>query len=87
MKLTIVGGGSTYTPELMDGFARLRELLPIDEIWLVDPDEHRLGLVAGVSSRMLAHAGLGVTVHPTTDLVAGVADADAVLAAVERVIS
>jgi 6-phospho-beta-glucosidase len=79
MKLTIVGGGSTYTPELMDGFARLRELLPIEEIWLVDPDEHRLELVAGVSRRMLAHAGHPATVHATTDLVAGVSDADAVL--------
>jgi 6-phospho-beta-glucosidase len=79
MKLTIVGGGSTYTPELMDGFARLRELLPIEEVWLVDPDENRLGLVAGVSRRMLAHAGLSATVHATTDLIAGVSDADAVL--------
>jgi 6-phospho-beta-glucosidase len=79
MKLTIVGGGSTYTPELMDGFARLRELLPIEEVWLVDPDEHRLELVAGVSRRMLAHAGHPATVHATTDLVAGVSDADAVL--------
>jgi 6-phospho-beta-glucosidase len=79
MKLTIVGGGSTYTPELMDGFARLRELLPIEEIWLVDPDEHRLELVAGVSRRMLAHAGHPATVHATTDLIAGVSDADAVL--------
>jgi 6-phospho-beta-glucosidase len=79
MKLTIVGGGSTYTPELMDGFARLRALLPIEEIWLVDPDEHRLGLVAGVSRRMLAHAGHPATVHPTTNLIAGVSDADAVL--------
>jgi 6-phospho-beta-glucosidase len=79
MKLTIVGGGSTYTPELMDGFARLRDLLPIEEIWLVDPDEHRLELVAGVSRRMLARAGLGAKVVATTDLVAGVSDADAVL--------
>ena len=79
MKLTIVGGGSTYTPELMDGFARLRALLPIEEIWLVDPDEYRLKLVAGVSRRMLAHAGHPATVHATTDLVAGVSDADAVL--------
>jgi 6-phospho-beta-glucosidase len=79
MKLTIVGGGSTYTPELMDGFARLRELLPVEEIWLVDPDEHRLELVAGVSRRMLAHAGHPATVRATTDLVAGVSDADAVL--------
>ncbi len=79
MKLTIVGGGSTYTPELMDGFARLRDLLPIEEIWLVDPDVHRLELVAGVSRRMLAHAGHPATVHATTDLIAGVSDADAVL--------
>jgi 6-phospho-beta-glucosidase len=79
MKLTIVGGGSTYTPELMDGFARLRELLAIEEVWLVDPDEHRLELVAGVSRRMLSHAGHPARVVATTDLVAGVADADAVL--------
>jgi 6-phospho-beta-glucosidase len=79
MKLTIVGGGSTYTPELMDGFARLRELLPIEEVWLVDPNAQRLELVAGVSKRMLAHAGHPAKVVATTDLVAGVADADAVL--------
>jgi 6-phospho-beta-glucosidase len=79
MKLTIVGGGSTYTPELIDGFARLRELLPIEEVWLVDPDESRLALVAGISRRMLTRAGHPATVHATTDLVAGVSDADAVL--------
>ncbi|ANJ26260.1 6-phospho-beta-glucosidase [Agromyces aureus] len=79
MKLAIVGGGSTYTPELIDGFARLREVLPIDEVVLVDPDEQRLALVAGMSQRMLAHAGHPGRVVGTTDLVAGVADADAVL--------
>ncbi|GLU89363.1 6-phospho-beta-glucosidase [Agromyces sp. NBRC 114283] len=79
MKLTIVGGGSTYTPELIDGFARLREQLPLTEIHLVDPDEDRLRLVAGVSARMLARAGHPARVVGTTDLVAGVSDADAVL--------
>jgi 6-phospho-beta-glucosidase len=79
MKLTIVGGGSTYTPELIDGFARLADLLPIEQVWLVDPDESRLALVAGISRRMLARAGHPATVHATTDLVAGVSDADAVL--------
>jgi 6-phospho-beta-glucosidase len=79
MKLTIVGGGSTYTPELIDGFARLRDVLPIDEVWLVDPDQHRLELVAGVSRRMLARAGHPARVVATSDLVAGVSDADAVL--------
>ena len=79
MKLAIVGGGSTYTPELIDGFARLRATLPIDEVWLVDPSEERVSLVAGVSQRMFAHAGHPGRVIATSDLVAGVSDADAVL--------
>jgi 6-phospho-beta-glucosidase len=79
MKLAIVGGGSTYTPELIDGFARLRATLPIDEVWLVDPSEERVALVAGVSQRMFARAGHPGKVIATSDLVAGVSDADAVL--------
>lgn len=79
MKLAIVGGGSTYTPELIDGFARLRDTLPLTEVALVDPDPERLALVAGMSQRMLAHAGHPALVVGTTDLVAGVSDADAVL--------
>jgi 6-phospho-beta-glucosidase len=79
MKLAIVGGGSTYTPELIDGFARLRATLPIDEVWLVDPSEERVSLVAGISRRMFARAGHPGRVIATTDLIAGVSDADAVL--------
>ncbi|MCA0215899.1 MAG: 6-phospho-beta-glucosidase [Actinobacteria bacterium] len=79
MKLTIVGGGSTYTPELIDGFARLRDLLPIEEVWLVDTDPRRLELVGGMSQRMFAAAGHPGRIVPTTELVAGVADADVVL--------
>jgi len=79
MKLAIVGGGSTYTPELIDGFARMREVLPLDEIALVDPDESRLALVGAMTRRMLARAGHPASVLTTTDLVAGVSDADAVL--------
>ncbi|MCG2799054.1 MAG: 6-phospho-beta-glucosidase, partial [Cellulomonas sp.] len=79
MKLTIVGGGSTYTPELADGFARLRDTLPLDELWLVDPDTERLALVAGFCRRLLAAAGHPARVVATDDLVAGVSDADAVL--------
>ena len=79
MKVTVVGGGSTYTPELVDGFSRLRDVLPIDELWLVDPDPERLGLVAGVSRRMFARAGHPGVVRDTADVVAGVADADVVL--------
>jgi 6-phospho-beta-glucosidase len=79
VKLAIVGGGSTYTPELIDGFARLRDTLPVEELWLVDTDETRLSLVAGIASRMFARAGHPGRIVPTTDLVAGVSDAGAVL--------
>ncbi|WP_348787105.1 6-phospho-beta-glucosidase [Leifsonia sp. NPDC080035] len=79
MKLAVVGGGSTYTPELIDGFARLRELLPIEELWLVDTDPDRLRLVGGMSERMFRAAGHPGRIVPTSDLVAGVSDADAVL--------
>ena len=79
MRLTIVGGGSTYTPELIDGFIRLRDELPIEEIVLVDTDRSRLDLVGGVSRRMLARGGHPATLITTDDLVAGVTDADAVL--------
>jgi 6-phospho-beta-glucosidase len=79
VKLALVGGGSTYTPELIDGFARLRDTLPVEELWLVDTNEERLGLVAGIAQRMFARTGHPGRIVPTTDLVAGVADADAVL--------
>jgi 6-phospho-beta-glucosidase len=79
MKLTVVGGGSTYTPELIDGFARLRDVLPVDEVWLVDPDAHRLELVSAISRRMFAREGHPGKIVTTSDLVAGVADADVVL--------
>ena len=39
MKVAVVGGGSTYTPELVDGFARLRHLLPVEELVLTDPNQ------------------------------------------------
>lgn len=79
MKLAVVGGGSTYTPELVDGFARMRAALPIDELWLVDPDPERRRLVGGMSERMFRAAGHPGRVIATDDLVAGVSDADAVL--------
>lgn len=79
MKLAVVGGGSTYTPELIDGFARMRDVLPIEELWLVDTDPDRLRLVGGMSERMFRAAGHTGRIVPTNDLVAGVSDADAVL--------
>ncbi|MET8540452.1 6-phospho-beta-glucosidase [Kitasatospora sp. NPDC004799] len=79
LKLAIVGGGSTYTPELVDGFARLRDTLPIGELVLIDPAAERLELIGGLARRIFARQGHSAAVTVTTDLAAGVADADAVL--------
>ncbi|MFJ2895912.1 6-phospho-beta-glucosidase [Streptomyces sp. NPDC087218] len=79
MKLAVVGGGSTYTPELIDGFARLRDTLPIEELVLVDPATDRLELVGGLARRIFAKQGHPGRIVTTSDLDAGVADADAVL--------
>ncbi|MFI6046919.1 6-phospho-beta-glucosidase [Nocardia sp. NPDC051321] len=79
LKIAIVGGGSTYTPELIDGFARLRDTLAIDEVVLVDPAADRLELIAGLARRILAKQGHGARVTATTSVADGVADADAVL--------
>src|SRR3954465_10676778 len=79
MKLTVVGGGSTYTPELIDGFARLRDTLPVEELVLVDPAPERLELVGGLARRILARQGHPGRIVTTDDLDAGVDGADAVL--------
>ena len=68
MKIVVVGGGSTYTPELVDGFARLRDTLAVDELVLVDPDSERVGLVGGVSARILARQGHPGRLVTGTDL-------------------
>ncbi|GHJ98914.1 6-phospho-beta-glucosidase [Streptomyces sp. Y2F8-2] len=79
MKLTVVGGGSTYTPELIDGFARLRDTLPVEELVLVDPAPERLELVSGLARRIFAKQGHDGRIVTTDDLDAGVDGADAVL--------
>jgi 6-phospho-beta-glucosidase len=79
VKLAVVGGGSTYTPELVDGFARLRDSLPVQELVLIDPAEERLALVGGLARRIFAKQGHPGRVSTTGDLHAGVAGADAVL--------
>ncbi|MFI9582036.1 6-phospho-beta-glucosidase [Streptomyces sp. NPDC052236] len=79
MKLAVVGGGSTYTPELIDGFARLRDTFPVSELVLIDPAADRLELVGGLARRIFARQGHDGKIVTTSDLDAGVADADAVL--------
>jgi 6-phospho-beta-glucosidase len=79
VKLAIVGGGSTYTPEVIDGLVRLRELLHVDDLWLHDTNSERLEVVAGLARRMLARAGHPAQLETTGRLDDAVEGADAVL--------
>ncbi|KAA6224252.1 6-phospho-beta-glucosidase [Streptomyces albofaciens JCM 4342] len=77
--MAVVGGGSTYTPELIDGFARLRDALPLAELVLIDPAADRLELVGGLARRIFARQGHPGRISWTADVDAGVDGADAVL--------
>jgi 6-phospho-beta-glucosidase len=79
VKLAVIGGGSTYTPEVIDGLVRLRAQLPVDDLFLHDTNEQRLATVAGLAQRMLARAGHPARVVTTSDLDAATEGADAVL--------
>jgi len=56
-KIAVVGGGSTYTPELVDGIARRSTRLTADELVLFDIDRERLDIVGGLAQRMLKRGG------------------------------
>jgi 6-phospho-beta-glucosidase len=75
VKIAVIGGGSTYTPELVDGFARLGSM--VSELVLIDPAAERLAVVGAFAQRIFRHHGHPGKVWWTTDLDAGVTDADA----------
>src|ERR1700723_2045709 len=77
MKITVVGGGSTYTPELADGLGRLAPW--VTELVLVDPDQTRLAAVGPVSARIMRAHGHPAVVRWTSSLDDGLDGAAAVL--------
>ena len=79
MKLAVIGGGSTYTPELVDGIARLPGDLAVEELVLVDPDEARLSVVGPFSGRLMRAHGHPGRLTWTTSLDEGLDGAGAVL--------
>jgi 6-phospho-beta-glucosidase len=79
VKIAVIGGGSTYTPELIEGFARRADVLPIDELVLHDIDPDRLDLVGGLARRILAKQEFPGTLTTTTSLDDAVDAAAAVL--------
>jgi len=79
LKIAIIGAGSTYTPELIDGFIRLRDEIPIGEIAFMDIDERKRSIVGGLCVRMLHRAAMGCEAVLTGDLDTAVRNADFVV--------
>ncbi|MCX7682268.1 MAG: 6-phospho-beta-glucosidase [Anaerolineae bacterium] len=67
MKVSVIGGGSSYTPELINGFLARAESLPVSELWLMDIAAERLEVVGGFARRMVQAQGAPFEVHLTTD--------------------
>jgi len=69
LKIATIGGGSSYTPELVEGFILRYDKLPVKELWLVDIEEGRekLEIVSGLAKRMVEKAGLPMKIIPTMD--------------------
>src|SRR5438876_3608578 len=68
MKLAVIGGGSTYTPELVAGLARERERIDLRELVLHDIDAERREIVGGLAQRMLGAAGYDGKLEVTGEL-------------------
>ncbi len=79
VKVAVIGGGSTYTPELVSGLSGERERLDVGELWLVDPDPERREVVGGLAARMLAAQGFDGRLEVTDELDRGLDGADVVL--------
>jgi 6-phospho-beta-glucosidase len=79
VKVAVIGGGSTYTPELVDGLVARRERLPIDELVLHDVNPERLDVVGGLAARMLSRAEWTGRLERTGDAERAIDGADFVL--------
>ncbi len=79
MKIAVIGGGSTYTPELIGGFLARAGSLPVTELWLMDIDAGRLAIVGGFARRMVAARGEPFRVVLSQDQRAAIAGASYVI--------
>lgn len=78
LKIVTIGGGSSYTPELVEGFIKRHKELPVKELWLVDIEEgkHKLEIVGKLAKRMVKKAGVDMEVNLTLDRREALKDAD-----------
>ncbi|GMA98412.1 6-phospho-beta-glucosidase [Pelosinus sp. IPA-1] len=69
LKIVTIGGGSSYTPEIIEGFIKRYDELPIHELWLVDIDagKEKLKIVSDLAKRMVKKSGVPMEIHTTLD--------------------
>jgi len=79
LKVTVIGGGSSYTPELIDGFLARTDAFPLDELWLMDISPERLEIVGGFAQRMVRSQGSTFAVHLSTNQREAIRDAHYVI--------
>ena len=78
LKIVVIGGGSSYTPELIEGLLNRYHKMPVASLWLVDIEEgkEKVEIIAGLARRMIAKAGLTIEVVATLDRESALRDAD-----------
>lgn len=78
IKIVTIGGGSSYTPELIEGFIKRYNELPVKEIWLVDCEagKEKLEIVGNLAKRMIEKAGVPITLYMTLNRREALKDAD-----------
>lgn len=78
LKVVTIGGGSSYTPELLEGFIKRYAELPVTELWLVDVEEgkEKLDIIHQLCQRMVKRAGIPMTIYKTLDRREALRDAD-----------
>lgn len=67
LNICVIGAGSTYTPELIEGFIKLKRELPVSQVSLMDVDRKKLDIVGGLAKRMVEKSGTGARVQLVTD--------------------
>ncbi len=78
LRIATIGGGSSYTPELVEGFIKRYDELPIRDLYLVDIEEGRqkLEIVGNLARRMVEKAGVDINIHTTLNRREAIKDAD-----------
>ncbi len=78
-KISVIGGGSSYTPELLEGLLRKKTILDLGEIWLMDINPERLEILGALGNRMARKLGVDIPIHTTLNMTEAIKNASFVV--------